>query len=75
MINVTTAPILSLNSPARFVVAVIIAVLVLKVVQQQTPRLVWPYVGLVLLGVAIYNREGLTNFLASLSSGLQGGQT
>ncbi len=75
MIDVTTAPILSLNSAARFVVAVVIAVLVLKVVQQQAPRLVWPYVGLVLLGVAIYNREGLTNFLASLTSGLQGGQT
>ncbi len=72
MINVTTAPILSLNSPARFVIAVIIAVLVLKVVQQQAPRLVWPYVGLVLLGAAVYQREGLTLFLASLASSLRG---
>lgn len=70
MINVTTAPIVSLNSPARFVVAIVIAVLVLKVVQQRAPQLTWPYVGLVLLGAAVYQREGVTMFLTSLTSGL-----
>lgn len=65
---------MTLNPTARFVVALIVAVVVLKIVQAQQPRLAWPYVGVVLLGMAIYQREGVMLFLQTLTAQLQGGQ-
>ncbi len=67
-------PALSSNwsSTAKFVGALVIMVIVLKLVQAQSPRLTWPYIVLVLAGIAVYQREGVTEFLQSLTSQIGG---
>ncbi len=66
---------MTLNPTARFVAALVISIVVLKVIQSQQPRLAWAYVGVVLLGMAIWQREGVTLFLQTLTAQLQGGTT
>lgn len=70
--SVTIEPPLALSHAARFALALIVMVLILKLIQQNAPRLVWPYVGIVLLGVAVYQREGVMQFLTTITQQIGG---
>lgn len=62
-----------INSRAGFVIALVIALAVLEVVKARAREYAVTYVVILLLGMALYNRSGLTSALNDLQRRMKGG--
>lgn len=63
-----------MKSAASFVVALAVAVVALVLLKRSAyGRFAWLYVAVILLGIAIYNRAGITTALTDLQNKMKGG--
>lgn len=63
-----------MRSAAVYVIGLVVAIGVLEAIKA-TPyrRYAWLYVAILLMGVAVYNRDGLMSFSAYIQGKLKGG--
>jgi len=63
-----------MKTAAVFVVGLVVAVGVLEVIKQTEYRkYAWLYIAIILMGMAVYNRNGLLSFAADQQTKMKGG--
>jgi hypothetical protein len=62
------------RTAGAFVIGLVIVIVVLEVIKNsQYNKYAWTYVGIILLGMMVFNRAGLTLFANDLQAKLKGG--
>lgn len=62
-----------MTDTVKFVIALIVALIVLKAIEAQAPKWAGAYVVVILLGMVLVQRQGVTAFLSGLTSRLKVG--
>lgn len=63
-----------MKTAAVFVIGLVVAIVVLQIIKASPyKQYAWLYVAILLMGMAVYNRDGLLAFSTDLQTKLKGG--